>query len=203
MTNEAIVNTQIVEDHIRKNFPRYKITSSTCKQIRDMDGLIKELEKDYSLVVLDYNWNNNMEALAEIPEKYRKRLEVLVCPYCFPDCKRRGEHYSFLGKQQIQRSTINSFQGMGGMQLNVQQEKPFICEAIQLNFLETVKFSTHVTPDTLYNKYVPLGYEQFKIEGRTIHPLNVIESYVYYMVKPEHKDMVRLKLGLSVFKPRG
>lgn len=72
-----------------------------------------------------------------------------------------------------------------------------------MNFLETTKFSTHVTPDTLYNKYVPLGYEQFKIEGRTIHPLNVIESYVYYMVKPEHKDMVRLKLGLSVFTPRG
>ena len=54
-----------------------------------MDGLIRELEKDYSLVVLDYNWNNNMEALAEIPEKYRKRLEVLVCPYCFPDCNNR------------------------------------------------------------------------------------------------------------------
>ena len=180
-----------------------KLTSSTCKQIEDFQKIDEELDKPYNLVVLDYNWNNNMEALAEIPEKYRTRLEVLVCPYCFPDCKRRGEHYSFLGKQQIQRSTINSFQGMSGMQLNVQQEKPFVCEAIQMNFLETTKFSTHVTPDTLYNKYVPLGYEQFKIEGRTIHPLNVIESYVYYMVKPEHKDMVRLKLGLSVFTPRG
>ena len=200
--NEAIVNTQVVEDHIRKNYPKYKITSSTCKQIRDMDKLIAELEKDYSLVVLDYNWNNNMEALAEIPEKYRSRLEVLVCPYCFPNCQRRGEHYSFLGKQQIERSTINAFQGMGGMRLNVQQEKLFYCEAISKNFLETTEFSTHVTPDTLYNKYVPLGYEQFKIEGRTIHPLNVIESYVYYMVKPEHKDMVRLKLGLSVFQPK-
>ena len=199
--NEVIVNSPLLEDYIRKNYPSYKITSSTCKQIRGEEALVAELEKDYNLVVLDYNWNNDFEFLERLPHK--EKCELLVNACCTPNCKRRGEHYSFLGKQQIQRSTINSFQGMGGMQLNVQQEKPFVCEAIQMNFLETVKFSTHVTPDTLYNKYVPLGYEQFKIEGRTIHPLNVIESYVYYMVKPEHKDMVRLKLGLSVFTPRG
>ncbi len=201
--NEAIVNTQVMEDYLRANYPSYKLTSSTCKQIRELEPLIAELERDYSLVVLDYNWNNDFDKLDKIPEKYRSRIEVLVCPYCFPDCKRRGEHYRFLGDQQIKRSTINSFGRIGGVNpLNVHTEEEFRCEAISRNFLETVEFSTHITPDTLYEKYVPMGFEHFKIEGRTIHPLNVIESYVYYMAKPEFKDMIRLKLGLEAFKIR-
>ena len=57
-------------------------------------------------------------------------------------------------------------------------------------------------PETLLEKYVPMGFRHFKIEGRTLHPLNVIESYVYYMTKPEYKDLVRLKLGLDTFRAR-
>lgn len=201
--NEAIVNTQVMEDHLRANYPSYKLTSSTCKQIRDLEPLIEELEKDYSLVVLDYNWNNDFEALEKIPEKYRDRIEVLICPYCYPNCKRRGEHYRFLGDQQIRRATINSFGRIGGINpLNVQMEEDFTCEAIGRNFLETIEFSTHITPETLYDKYVNMGFSHFKIEGRTMHPLNVIESYVYYLAKPEYKDMVRLKLGLGTFVMR-
>lgn len=192
--NEVIVNTQVVEDHVRKNFPEYKLTSSTCKQIRDLDGLIAELEKDYHLVVIDYNWNNNFEMLEKIPEKYRSRIEILICPYCFPNCKRRGDHYKFLGDQQIRRATLNT---MNVGMLDVQMESHFECEAISRCFLETTEFATHITPDDLYTKYTDMGFEHFKIEGRAMHPFNVLESYVYYLVKPEYKDLVRLKLALT------
>ena len=203
--NEAIVNTQVMEDYLRKNYPTYKLTSSTCKQIRNFDDLIAELDKDYSLVVLDYNFNNDFELLEKIPEKYRKRIEVLICPYCYPNCKRRGDHYRFLGEQQIKRSTLNSFSGMNNLMggLNIKPEEDFTCEAISLSFLETLKFSTHVPPENVYGRYAELGYEHFKIEGRTMHPLNVLESYVYYMVKPEYRDLVRLKIGLSYFRMNG
>ena len=75
--NEAIVNTQVMEDYLRANYPNYKLTSSTCKQIRGLEPLIKELKKDYSLVVLDYNWNNDFEALEKIPEEYRGKIDKL------------------------------------------------------------------------------------------------------------------------------
>ncbi|MBR4225168.1 MAG: hypothetical protein IKR73_10200 [Oscillospiraceae bacterium] len=204
--NECIVNTQVMEDHLRKNYPNYKLTSSTCKQIRDFDSLIAELDKDYSLVVLDYNFNNDFELLERIPEKYRKRIEVLICPYCYPNCKRRGEHYRFLGEQQIRLSTLNSFKGMAGVGaggMNYISEKQFPCEAISLNFTQTTKFSTHVPPENVYGRYAELGYEHFKIEGRTMHPLNVIESFVYYMCRPEYKDHVRLELGMYYFQMQG
>ena len=196
--NEAIVNTAVMEDYMRKNYPDYKLTSSTCKQIRTIDGVIAELEKDYSLVVLDYNWNNKFDELEKIPEKYRSRIEVLVNAYCFPECKRRGEHYRYLGDQQIKRASLNA---MGGAGMNVHCE-PFVCEALNRNFLETTEFSTHVPPENVFGTYAQMGFEHFKLEGRAMHPLNVIESIVYYMAKPEYKDMVRLKLGLEFFRMR-
>ena len=199
--NEAIVFSPMLEDYIRDKFPDMPITSSTCKQIEDFDELSAEMEKDYSLVVLDYNFNNNFDVLEKLPHK--EKAELLINPCCTPACKRRGDHYKFLGEQQIKRSSINAFGNIGGINmLNVQTEENFRCEAISRNFLETIEFSTHITPETLFEKYVPMGFRHFKIEGRTLHPLNVIESYVYYMTKPEYKDLVRLKLGLDTFRAR-
>ena len=39
-----------------------------------------------------------------------------------------------------------------------------------------------------------MGFEQFKIEGRTASPLNVLETYMYYMAKPERRDEARFTL---------
>ena len=36
-----------------------------------------------------------------------------------------------------------------------------------------------------------MGFSNFKIEGRNINPVDVIDSYVYYLIKPEYTDMVR------------
>ena len=68
----------------------------------------------------------------------------------------------------------------------------FHCKSMMLHLYETTGFSTHISPDDLYSKYVPMGYSHFKIEGRTMPDVNVLENYVYYMVKPEYKDMARL-----------
>lgn len=42
-----------------------------------------------------------------------------------------------------------------------------------------------------------MGFEQFKIEGRTASTLNKIETYMYYMAKPELREEARyFLLGL-------
>ena len=37
-----------------------------------------------------------------------------------------------------------------------------------------------------------MGFEQFKLEGRTAGNLYVIECYMYYMTKPEMRDEARM-----------
>ena len=66
--NEVLVVSSILESYIREKYPNFKINSSTCKEIRDIDNLNAELEKDYALVVLDYNLNNQFDLLEQIKD---------------------------------------------------------------------------------------------------------------------------------------
>ena len=73
--NELIVNKPFLEDYVRRNYPKFPLVSSTVKQIEDYDQLMEEFKKDYKLVVLDYNWNNDFEKLDKIPQELRSSAE--------------------------------------------------------------------------------------------------------------------------------
>ena len=186
--NEVIVMSPMVEQYIRENYPGYKITSSTCKQIRDMDGVNAELENDYSLVVLDYNWNNKFDMLEQVKDK--GRCEILVNACCQPNCPRRGNHYSSIGKYQIDLcNAANS-----SIQVKNIMKDPFPCEFMNYNIYMLNKFSTYISPESIEKDYIPMGYNQFKLEGRTVGDINLLEMYIHYMVKPEYQDVVRLDM---------
>ncbi len=190
--NEAIVFSPLLEEYLRKNFPGMKITSSTCKQIEDEKELAAELEKDYSLVVLDYNFNNNFDVLESLPHK--EKAELLINPCCTPHCKRRGEHYRSIGRSQIK--VTESLKKTG----KICEPEPFECECMLKNLYQTVSSPLHISPDALYGRYAEMGYRNFKIEGRSVPDLNVLENYMYYMVKPEHRDAIRLEMTLRLTK---
>ena len=44
--NEVIVFSEVLEQYIRSEYPKYKITSSTCKRLTDPEAIIAELNKD-------------------------------------------------------------------------------------------------------------------------------------------------------------
>ena len=191
--NAVIVVSDVLEKYIRKNYPNYRIVSSTCKQIRDFDQLCEELEKDYTLVVLDYNWNNNWEMLEKLPHK--DRVEILVNAVCEPNCPRRGDHYKFLGRTQI--GYVEHLQKEGPYKPYKLQEQ-FDCPHMGRMIYDITHHCTHVTPQDIYEKYVPMGFTNFKIEGRSSLAINVVETYLYYMVKPEHRDRMRMYFLLSM-----
>ncbi|MDE6593173.1 MAG: hypothetical protein K2K57_08950 [Oscillospiraceae bacterium] len=196
--NEIIVNVPVLEKYIREKYPQYPLISSTVKQIEDLDGLTAEMEKDYKLVVLDYNFNNRFDELEKIPHK--EKAEILINPYCSPKCRRRKKHYEFLGERQFEHN-LQVF-GNDRVALKPIPEKEFPCPNMSMDFYETVGYDTHVTPEQIFEKYVPMGFENFKIEGRMLHPSDVLESYVYYLIKPEHRDPVRLKMYKNLLGKR-
>ena len=52
--------------------------------------------------------------------------------------------------------------------------------------------------DDIFNKYVPMGFNQFKIEGRTSGMFNLMETYMYYLVKPEYRDEARFLFMINL-----
>ena len=57
-----------------------------------------------------------------------------------------------------------------------------------------------ITTDLLYGKYKEAGFKHFKVDGRAHAPRNVIESFVYYLVKPEYRDKIRIFIYQSLYK---
>ena len=188
--NEAIVMSPVLEEYIRENYPDYPITSSTCKQIENIDGVKEELKKDYKYVVLDYNFNNCFDQLEQIDEKDRARCEVLVNACCTPKCKRRGEHYRSIGLEQIAEWEHKK---------NMLSKKPyeakgFACEFMNNGPYAITDYVTYISPQAVFEKYLPMGFNNFKIEGRTLPDICLLEYYIIYMVKPEYQNKIRLDM---------
>ena len=191
--NEAIVMSPLLEEYIRRTYPKYKLTSSTCKRITDPEALKQELEKDYSIVVVDYDFNNNFEVLEKLPRK--EDCELLVNACCEPGCPRRSAHYHSIGVQQIAYNAhIKKYPNLPFDASKYDPDHFRDCPYSQRGIFEIRDLRTHISPEAIWEKYVPMGFEQFKIEGRTASPLNVLETYMYYMAKPERRDEARFTL---------
>ena len=179
--NEVLINSQLLEDFIRKMYPGYTILSSTTKCLNDKEAVKKELEKDYALVVLDSAWNNTEELFTL---SHKEKIELIANHYCQDDCPRRKEHYTTVGKCQLEFSEIN-FPA---------------CTNINRDFYQVMENRSFITTDDIFGKYKENGFIHFKLDGRGFHKYKVLESFVYYLVKPEYRDRVRLDILKSVYK---
>jgi hypothetical protein len=172
--NEVLVNSELLEDFIRLNYPDYKIISSTTKCLYDTELIRQELEKDYHLVVLDSAMNNTEELFSL---DHRDKIELIVNHYCADNCPRRREHYKRVGEAQLEYDSIN-----------------FPCENINRSFEQIKANRSFITPEMIYEKYAPAGFYNFKLDGRGFKKKDVTESFAYYFAKPEYREEVRDKL---------
>lgn len=186
--NEVIIFSPLLEDYIRENYPAFKINSSTCKELRDISLVNTELKKDYNLVVLDYNFNNKFEELEKIEDK--ARCEILVNAVCIPDCPRRGKHYEHIAKNQ--RIMLKNRRMPPDRQIPMEE---WYCEyGDHGNLYVLQNYCTYVSPEAIWEKYVPMGFYNFKIEGRTANIFSLVETYCHYLIRPEYQGETRIRL---------
>lgn len=181
--NEILVNSKILENYLRKNYPNFKYIYSTTNCERDVNNL-NNLCLNYDLVVMDYRDNTNFDLLSKLTQK--EKIEILLNAYCDPNCKNRLNHYKNLSLQQLNFSNSNY--------------EAFNCGILNRSFLEALDFPTVIKENDLYELYINhFKFNNFKIEGRLTNDIDVIESYVYYLVKPIYKDRVRNLLLKTAF----
>lgn len=182
--NEVVINSPILEKYLREEYPNFKYISSTTKCLSNEQDIFDEAEK-YYLTVLDYRKNIDIPFLQKIRDSGKSdKYELLINAYCSPNCNKRDIHYIYLSRLQLQE-----FKGV-----------PHFCDNTLDTFYQVLEAYPTVlkVPDLyeIYNK--EFGFRHFKIEGRTANFFDVLESYIYYMVKPEWKDKVRLDLCKEV-----
>lgn len=181
--NEIICNSEILENYIRKEYgDRYKYISSTTKRITDKEQQKIEVDKNYYLVVLDYDFNKDIEYLQSIPHK--EKCELLVNPVCKAKCPFRTEHYRAISEAQLEFNVAKMMQ----------------CKFVGRDALwQSMKEGNFISVEDINNIYLPMGFTNFKLEGRKAHPLDLIEVLVYYLAKDEYRDELRSYLQESIW----
>ncbi len=172
--NQVLVNRDCLEEYLRKEYPSFKVISSTTKRMVDLQGIKEELEKDYHLVVLDYDLNHDEEVLKEL-EPYAGKLEILVNEICYPKCPMRKQHYRDESRAQLENDRASHFQCPN-------KSTPRV-------FSECKKRPAFISNEQI-GDYIERGYVNFKIVGRGLTPDFVLESYLYFLVKDEERSFI-------------
>ncbi len=180
--NEVLVNSPVLENYLRKQYPNFKYIQSITACEHNIDKINQATEK-YDLVVLDFHDNKKEAFLNEI--KHKDKIEILIDGFCPTECCFSKKHYENISK-------INCFQGNenegGCLQKNRTPQKSFY-DGLKL------RKDTNLTFDEVYRKYYNMGFRHFKLVGRNEPSFYVFESLIYYLVKPEFRDEVRAELA--------
>ncbi|MDE7224442.1 MAG: hypothetical protein K2O34_11780, partial [Acetatifactor sp.] len=184
--NQVLVNTMVLEEYIRREYPHYPLISSTTKRITDLESLQAELDRNYYLVVLDYDLNHDEQVLEAISPQ-AERVELLVNEVCYPRCPLREEHYRQQSRLQLEYDIHTGF--------------PCPNQTTQRSFKECMERPAFITNEQI-GSYIERGFCNFKIAGRGMPQEYVVESYLYFLVREERRDFIRSKVEglLAQFK---
>ena len=170
--NEIVLNSSLLENYIRENYPNYRLIASTTK-CSNQENSKKDLNNEnYIFTCLDYNLNHNWKFLDTLTIIEKQKTEFLVNPICMPGCPQRKEHYrlnSLFSLTYGQRYSMKS------------------CEITEGSSCALFN-SAHITIDEIIAKYVPKGFHYFKLEGRTWPDNEMAITLSEYLIKPEYRS---------------
>jgi hypothetical protein len=166
--NKIIVTSDLLKTYIHEKHKDIKFISSITSSKNNQN------DEEYEICVVNANMNHT-EELFKIKDK--SRIEILVNSNCVRNCPYEQKHYENISLMNLLRVS-EIFQC------------PFETETV--NDLESMKtMDLFITVEDLYDKYVPAGFNIFKVNGRHVKDNTVLDYYLYYMVKPEYKETVR------------
>lgn len=169
----VIVYSDLVDEYVRSRHPHMERTLSTTREILDADELNRALGA-FDLVVLNYNKNKDLAFLDRIERT--EGLEVMANELCNPGCPHRNEHYLHNSRDQLE-GTVTEFRR---------------CNLSGKDFFKLAPTSpTILTNDDVRMLHARYGVPRFKIVGRGVAADVNLESYLYYLVRPEHRAGLR------------
>lgn len=182
--NGIIVHSDLLKDYIKKNYPDFYFVSSTTKVLTDFSDLKKELNKnDFKFVVPDFRFNNCFDLLNQLSEIEKNKMEFLCNEACWIKCPTRNSCYENVSKKSL------------GLDVD-----DWICsspEKVSYTFTRAMKNPSFIGLKEIQKNYLPNGFSNFKIEGRSLGSALVLEMLLYYLVKPEYQIPVREKIYLD------
>ena len=183
--NGVIVSSDLLADYLRAHYPKLYLVSSTTKVLTDFTDLRHELARpEFRFVVPDFRLNKALQPLAELPQKAKDKVEFLCNECCWFGCRDRKACYEAVSRIAL---------GIPGPEHHC--AAPHAAEGYR--FSKAMENPGFISIDDIRNSYLPMGFSQFKIEGRGLGSALILEFLLYYLTRPEYQIHVREALYLD------
>ena len=183
--NGVIVYSDLLLDYLKRKFPGFYFVSSTTKVLTDFSDFKMELARnEFSFVVPDFRLNKKFEKLEALDEGLKNKVEFLSNECCSPFCQERKICYENVSRKNL------------GLECSDHH-----CAAPDgdkgYRFSSAMKSPLFIGIDDIQNKYLKMGFTNFKIEGRGLGSAMVLEFLLYYLVRPKYQINVREEIYLD------
>lgn len=181
----VIVHSDLLAEYLQKTYSRFYLISSTTKVLTDFNDFEAELGRpEFLYVVPDFRLNKSFEKLSALPQIQKEKVEFLCNECCDFNCKVRKACYENVSRKNLGLDVVDhkctSSLSQGGYRFSLAMKNPAF---IGLQDIQEV--------------YLPMGFSNFKIEGRGLGSAMLLEFILYYMTKPEHQLELREALYLD------
>lgn len=183
--NGVIVHSELLLNYLREKYPELYLVSSTTKVLTDFEQLEAELDRpEFSYVVPDFRLNKSFDKLSGLSAAVKNKVEFLCNECCYTGCTERKKCYEDVSRKNL---------GYDG--------EDHICKAPMAQrgyrFSEAMASSAFISTEAILNTYMPMGFSNFKIEGRGLGSAVNLEFLLYYLTKPEYQLRVREEVYLD------
>ena len=183
--NGVIVHSELLLNHLQTAYPGLYSVSSTTKVLTDFRQLRKEAERpEFSYVVPDFRLNKAFAQLRLLPQPLKNKLEFLCNECCWFGCTRRRACYEAVSRKNL---------GEPGPE--------YRCTAPGsedgYRFSRAMENPAFIGAEEIQRTYLPMGFSNFKIEGRGLGSALLLEFLLHYMTKPAYQLRVREEIYLD------
>ena len=180
-----ILSSDILLDYLQVKYPGFYFISSTTKVLTEFRQLKEELEKpSFRYVVPDFRLNKAWDRLNSLEEKLKEKVEFLCNEACWFDCPDRKACYENVSRKNLGEDCADH-----------RCVSPYAQRGYR--FSDAMNNPGFIGIQDIQDLYLPNGFSQFKVEGRSLGSAVVLEMLLYYLTKPEYQLRVREEIYLS------
>lgn len=183
--NGVIVHAELLTRYLKKNYPSLYLVSSTTKVLTDFNDLRRELARpEFRYVVPDFRLNRAFDRLAALPQSQKDKVEFLCNECCWFGCAERRACYEAVSRKNL---------GLPGPEHHCSAPRA----AGGYRFSRAMANPGFIGIEDIRETYLPMGFTQFKIEGRGLGSALILEFLLHYLTRPEYQLAVREELYLD------
>ena len=183
--NGVILHSNLLLDYLKEKYPKLYFVSSTTKVLTGFQQFRKEVQRDdFLYVVPDFRLNKSFDQLKTLSETLKNKVEFLCNECCYIGCKDRKNCYEVVSRQNLGVDCIDHHCTAPGADSGYR-------------FSKAMTNPGFIGIDDIKNVYLPMGFSNFKIEGRGLGSALILEFLLYYMTKPQYHLHVREKIYLD------